>query len=207
MSGTRVSPVFRYLRTLAEAPARRQLSDAELLGRFAAQQDEAAFAVLMGRHGGMVLGVCRRILRNEHDAEEAFQATFLVLVRKAESIMPRHMVANWLYGVAFRTALKSRASMNRRRAKERQAAELLRPEAAADPIPEELIRWLDQKMAEHGEGKLIPPTDGLQFELAERIASKVRAQITERILREAGFEDQVTTALGKIEVPIAATAG
>src|SRR2546430_64120 len=91
-----------------------QRSDAELLEGFVARRDETAFAALLRRHGPMVLGVCRRVLRNDADADDAFQATFLVLVRKARSIRPRGMVGNWLYGVAHRTALKARAMHTKR---------------------------------------------------------------------------------------------
>src|SRR5713226_2663660 len=73
------------------------LTDGQLLERYVSRRDEAAIKALVGRHGPMVWGVCRRVLGNHHDAEDAFQATFLVLVRKAASILPREMVANWLY--------------------------------------------------------------------------------------------------------------
>lgn len=124
----------------------RVLADSQLLDSFLIHHDEVAFEALVKRHGPLVLSVCRRVLENVQDAEDAFQATFLVLLRRAGAIGKRQLLANWLYGVAYRTALKSRASMNRRRAKERRAAELCRPEAAADPIPEELIRWLDHEL-------------------------------------------------------------
>ncbi|MCI0380154.1 MAG: sigma-70 family RNA polymerase sigma factor [Gemmataceae bacterium] len=97
------------------------LSDAELLDRFIQSRDPAAFEALMRRHGPMVLAVCRRVLRNEADAEDALQATFVVLVRKASSITPRSFVGNWLYGVAYKAALKAQA-MNRTRLRKERAA-------------------------------------------------------------------------------------
>jgi RNA polymerase sigma factor (sigma-70 family) len=90
-------------------------SDAELVERFLAHREETAFASLVQRHGPMVLGVCRRLLDDEHDAEDAFQATFLVLFRKAPTLRPRSCVGPWLYGVARRTALKARSLLMRRR--------------------------------------------------------------------------------------------
>ena len=87
-------------------------TDAELLELFISQRDEDAFEALVRRHGTMVLGVCRRILHNETDVEDCFQATFLVLVRKAASIRPRSVVGNWLYGAARKAALKARAMRN-----------------------------------------------------------------------------------------------
>src|SRR5438552_12714727 len=86
MANANPSPVTRYLRRLASPARPGGLSDAELLERFVARRDEAAFEVLVWRHGPKVLGVCRRVLRHEQDAEDAFQAAFLVLARKAASI-------------------------------------------------------------------------------------------------------------------------
>jgi DNA-directed RNA polymerase specialized sigma24 family protein len=89
-------------------------SDEELLERFIGRQEGAAFEALVRRHGPLVLGVCRRVLGNLHDAEDAFQATFLVLVRKASTIGRRELLRNWLYGVALRTALETRSVCERR---------------------------------------------------------------------------------------------
>lgn len=100
------------------------LTDAQLLDCFLEHRDERAFEALVRRHGPMVLGVCRRVLQNLHDAEDSFQATFLVLARKASTIVPREMVGNWLYGVAYRTALKARAESAKRKAKERQVTDM-----------------------------------------------------------------------------------
>src|SRR5258708_38123310 len=121
--------ILRHLRRAALRSCSNDLSDALLIESFLARHDHEAFAALLRRHGPMVLGVCRRVLRNGHDAEDAFQATFLVLVRKAASIVPRELVGNWLYGVAYRTALKARTLNARRRAKEQQVREMYSPEA------------------------------------------------------------------------------
>src|SRR5262249_7656690 len=120
-------------------------SDGELLESFISRYDPDAFASLMKRHGPMVLGVCRRVLRNEADAEDAFQATFLVLVRKPASVRPRSMVGNWLYGVAYSTALKARAMSIKRLTKEREAAARPRPEGAAETW-EQLHTLLDEEL-------------------------------------------------------------
>jgi RNA polymerase sigma-70 factor (ECF subfamily) len=121
------------------------LTDGELLDCFVNRRDEAAFEALVRRHGPMVLGVCRRVLRNEADAEGAFQATFLVLVRKAASVRPRSMVGNWLYGVAHNTALKARAMAAKQRMKEREAAALSKADAPG-VASQELHDWLDQEL-------------------------------------------------------------
>ncbi len=121
------------------------LTDGELLEAFLGRRDAAAFEALMRRHGPMVLGVCRRVLRNEADAEDAFQATFLVLLRKAASVRPRALVGNWLYGVAHTTALKARAMNSKRLAKERTAAARSAPEQPAEN-GEQLHQVLDQEL-------------------------------------------------------------
>src|SRR6516164_6909968 len=120
--------------------------DGQLLARFLASRDECAFAALVRRHGPMVLGVCRRVLRHTQDAEDAFQATFLVLVRKAASVRPRDAVGNWLYGVAYRTALKAKALNARRRAKEGPMRELPQPETPNSDLWCDLQPILDQEL-------------------------------------------------------------
>ena len=103
------SSVLRHIRQLVGVSDPTDDSDATLLRRFAHQQDEAAFATLLGRHGPLVLGVCRRVLNDSHEAEDAFQATFLLLVRKASSIRRPELLNNWLYGVAYRIARRAQA--------------------------------------------------------------------------------------------------
>src|SRR5262245_39712616 len=94
------------LRKLLDSQVAKDLTDGELLARFAAQRDESAFAALMSRHGPLVFGVCRHVLGHEHDAEDAFQGTFLVLARKAPTIRRQGSVAGWLQRVAYRLILK-----------------------------------------------------------------------------------------------------
>src|SRR5262245_48911354 len=111
-----MSSLSHHLRRIVLAQHRSRLTDGELLEAFVAQRDGACFEARVRRHGPMVLGVCRRVLRDAHDAEDAFQATFLVLVRRASAV-PRGSVGNWLYGVAYRTALNARRATARRRAR------------------------------------------------------------------------------------------
>jgi RNA polymerase sigma factor (sigma-70 family) len=120
--------------------------DSELLTRYLASQDADAFAALVRRHGPMVLGVCRRILLHQQDAEDAFQATFLVLVRKAATIRPRSLVGNWLYGVAYQTAVRTRAVAARRRGREVLMADV--PETAGRTNEEcsDVLPLLDREL-------------------------------------------------------------
>jgi DNA-directed RNA polymerase specialized sigma24 family protein len=105
MATGQMSSVVRYLRKVAAHQLASSSTDASLLERFVNQRDEAAFEALVNRHGPMVLGLCQRILGNRHDAEDAFQATFLVLVHRAGSVRKQASLSHWLYGVAYRTAL------------------------------------------------------------------------------------------------------
>src|SRR5262245_36396238 len=119
MSSGAVGTALHHLEQWLGARRAEELADRALLDRFASRGDEAAFAALLHRHGPMVLGVCHRLLADPHDAEDAFQATFLVLVRKAGTLADRERVGNWLYGVAHRVAARARAVAARRRARER----------------------------------------------------------------------------------------
>ncbi len=123
------------------------LTDGQLLGRYVTHRDDAAFEALVRRHGPMVLGVCHRLLHNNQDVEDAFQATFLVLVRKATTIRPREAVGNWLYGVAYRAAQKTRAAAVRRAAREKQVTTMPEPTTLADGLWHDLLPILDQELA------------------------------------------------------------
>src|SRR2546428_7265206 len=112
------------LRRVFLAPPCTGLTDGELLEAFVARRDGAYFEAIVRRYGPMILGVCRRVLRDRHDAEDAFQATFLVFLRKVRAIRKRMSLASWLYGVAHRTALQSREATARRRAKARQVEDM-----------------------------------------------------------------------------------
>ena len=112
-----MNAVGRDLHTLFEVGIVGGLSDGQLLDRFVARREEAVFEAIVHRHGPMVWGVCRRVLRDHHDAEDAFQATFLVLARKAAiGQTTGRWSVNWLYGVAYQTAMKARATRAKRRA-------------------------------------------------------------------------------------------
>src|SRR5262245_19795496 len=109
MSSETTEIIIEESRRAALPPELAQLCDGELLSAFIENQDQAAFAALVQLHGPMVYGVCRRIVGSHHDAEDAFQAAFLALAREAGSIARRETLANWLYRVAYRIALRARA--------------------------------------------------------------------------------------------------
>jgi RNA polymerase sigma factor (sigma-70 family) len=134
------STSLRQLHRLLGEQAARELPDVQLLQRFLDRCDEAAFAALVERHGQLVLSVCRHVLRHEQDAEDAFQATFLVLAHRAASVRKGTSLASWLYGVAQRTALRARRSAGRRRAHEQQAA----PARCESPLAE--VGWRELQL-------------------------------------------------------------
>ena len=141
--------VLRDVRTLYTLGALGGLTDAELLERFLARSGddaEDAFAALVHRHGPTVLGVCRRMLPASHDAEDAFQATFLVLARRAASIRRRERVASWLYGVAVRIAREARRRAERDRAGERRLMDLSRVESEPPDDRDDLLPILDEEL-------------------------------------------------------------
>jgi RNA polymerase sigma factor (sigma-70 family) len=147
---------FRDLQTLFSCGTVGGLSDEQLLDRFVAQREEAIFEEIIQRHGTMVWGVCRRVLRDHHDAEDAFQATFLVLARKAASVRPREKLGNWLYGVAYQTAMKARATTSRRRAREKQVPDMPEPMVVPHDLQDALAESLDRELSRLPEKYRIP---------------------------------------------------
>src|SRR5713101_6400444 len=115
MATAQFDTLLWHLRKLAAGRCSTQRTDPQLLDDFSARRDQSAFAALVARHGPMVLRVCRRVLNHEQDAEDAFQATFLILARKTGSIRKREALADWLHGVAYRTAMKAKRTAARRR--------------------------------------------------------------------------------------------
>jgi RNA polymerase sigma factor (sigma-70 family) len=143
MATGQLNKVIHHLRKVV-LPSVGGASDSELLECFLARRDEAAFEALVRRHGPMVLGVCQWVVGNVHDADDAFQATFLVLIRKAATITSRELLGNWLYGVAYRTALKARAATARRRTREKQVKDMPQPVTQPEATWPELRPLLDQ---------------------------------------------------------------
>src|SRR5262249_18489924 len=131
MTRATLDTALRHLHRLVGAPTAEQALDSDLLGRFVQCRDQAAFAELVRRHGPMVRNVCHGILRHCHDAEDAFQATFLVLARKADTIRQRASLGAWLYEVAYHLALRTRATSARQRP--------LEPGEAAAPVADPLL--------------------------------------------------------------------
>ncbi len=146
MATAQMDTVIRHLRQAVLRQDTAGRTDGQLLASFIDQKDEAAFEALVRRHGPMVLSVCRRVVRHHQDAEDAFQATFLVLARKASSIRPRAMVANWLHGVAYRTAMKAKSMTAKRQGREKQVADLPEPETVQQDQWLDLQPLLDQEL-------------------------------------------------------------
>jgi RNA polymerase sigma factor (sigma-70 family) len=138
--------VLDYLKKVSAAQEMHTLPDAALLDRFVERREEAAFSALVHRHGPMVLAVCRRVLGNVHDADDAFQGTFMVLVRRARSVHKDRPLGNWLYGVAQRVALKARARSAARQGREREFTDMPRAEPLDERTWQDLRPLLDEEI-------------------------------------------------------------
>jgi RNA polymerase sigma factor (sigma-70 family) len=169
MSSAQVGAVLRHIRRLAADRKDHDLPDHQLLERFARHHDEAAFAALLRRHGAMVLGVCRSVMHDLHDAEDAFQAAFLLLAQKAGSIYRREAVSGWLYRVAYHAAVRARAAAARRRGLEKRAVTM----PSTDPV-------LDLSLRE---------VRGVLFEELERLPEAYRTPLVLCGLEEKSLDE------------------
>jgi RNA polymerase sigma factor (sigma-70 family) len=174
MSNVHLRAVLPQIHRLFSFGVAAGLSDSALVHRFCVGNDESAFAVLMARHGPMVLGVCRNILRDESDAEDAFQSVFLVLVRRARSIRVEESLGGWLHGVAHRVALRANARAVQRRARERTGTLVeavdTRNEPAADPRFAILHEEIARLSAAHRQALVLCMLEGkTQVEAAQEI--------------------------------------
>ena len=218
MATGQLSGVIRHLRGVLRDGA--GLTDGQLLEDYISHHDEAALAALVHRHGPMVWGVCRRVLRNYHDAEDAFQATFLVFVRKGASIASRELLANWLYGVAHQTALKARATAAKRNERERWLTEMPDPTVADEEIWRDLRPLLDQELSRlPGIYRIVIVLCDLEGKARKEVArqlncpegtvagrlARARAMLAKRLSRRGGVVSAVV--LGEVVPAQAASAG
>ena len=207
----------RDLRTLFGVGVTGPPSEGQLLERFIARREGAVFEAVVRRHGPMVWGVCRRILRDHHDAEDAFQATFLVLARRAASVVPREGLANWLYGVAYKTSLKAKAVRAKRRGREVQAVAVPEPEAGRTEERDELRDVLDLELSRLPDKYRTPVLlcdleEKTHQEAADQLGwpvgtvsgrlSRGRAMLAKRLARRG-----VSASVGGLAVAVARSAG
>jgi RNA polymerase sigma factor (sigma-70 family) len=147
-------PLLQHLRRLIGCPGAAGVSDRQLLERFLTARDDAAFELLVWRHGPMVLNLCGRVLKDEHAAEDAFQATFLKLAHKAATIADGDSVSSWLYKVAFRTALRAREQADNISLREQPLDDL--PAACSTPGPDEEAAWRELRPVLDAEVRKLP---------------------------------------------------
>ena len=190
MLSTQSGEVLKNLQLLFQDGTSGDLTDGELLDRFTCRRDESAFSILVERHGVMVLRVCRAILADEHDAHDAFQATFLVLVRRAHSIDRFVSVGPWLFGVCHRIAVRARADAVRRRMRERRSAEMRASEREREePGPEswpELYAELARLPEKYRAPVVLCYLEGQTTEEAARRLGCPRGTVLSRLARARG---------------------
>jgi RNA polymerase sigma factor (sigma-70 family) len=182
-----LSAVLQHIYRLAGMPTAEGLSDGQLLGRFVDHGDESAFASLLRRHGPMVLGVCRRILRHAQDSEDAFQACFLILARKARTVRQHQSLGAWLYRVAYRLAIAARAETVRRREREREVLEMPQRGPIEESALLELQRTLDEELNRLPEKYRLPVVlcflEGKTHEQAARELGWPKGTVAGRVAR------------------------
>jgi RNA polymerase sigma factor (sigma-70 family) len=147
--------IFDFIRKAVRSDG-AGLTDGQLLRSYLDQRDEAAFATLVRRHGPMVLGACRRVLGHVQDAEDAFQATFIVLARKGRRVADQQTIGGWLHGVACHVALDARRRAGRRKSKEHQVEDMPHPSVTPEEGQRELLAVLDRELARLPEKYRLP---------------------------------------------------
>jgi RNA polymerase sigma factor (sigma-70 family) len=223
MAATHPNPLLHHIRHLIGSVPAAAMTDSQLLERFLAHRDEAAIEVIVRRHGPLVFGVCRRVLHNAHAAEDAFQATFLILTRKAPSLVRHERLGSWLYKVAYRLALRARANEIRRQQCEAQAARSRPVPASQTPSPSDLVValeeevqrlperhraplvlcYLEGKTNEEAAGVLGCPQGSMSARLAQA-RERLRECLTRRgfVAPAAGIAGLLATAAAEAAVPL-----
>jgi RNA polymerase sigma factor (sigma-70 family) len=192
MAKTFLGTVLHYVRGRAAAEQARGVTDHDLLGRFVSTRDADAFAALVDRHAARVLGVCRRVLGGEQDAEDAFQATFLVLARQARSLRNGEALASWLHGVAYRTAVSAKRAAARRRLHERQAP----TRSPADPARE--LAWREVQAVLEGEVARLAPAYRAPFVLCIFEGKSEKEAARQLGLKEGTVSSRLARARGRL---------
>jgi RNA polymerase sigma factor (sigma-70 family) len=216
------SPLLQHLRHLIGSVPAAAMTDSELLERFVSRRDETAVEVLVRRHGPLVFGVCRRVLHNLHSAEDAFQATFLILARKAPSLVRRERLGSWLYKIAYRLALRARANEVRRQQREARAARSRPDPASHATSPGDLIVALEVELqrlpARHRDPLVLCYLEGKTNQVAARVLrcpsgsmsarlAQARERLREGLARRrfvapaAGIAGLLATAAAEAAVP------
>jgi RNA polymerase sigma factor (sigma-70 family) len=210
MAEAHPNSVLQHIRHLIGSVPEAAMTDSQLLERFLARRDETAVEVLVRRHGPLVFGVCRRVLRDAHAAEDAFQATFLVLTRKAPSLVRHERLGSWLYKVAYRLALRARASVIRRQQCEIQAARGRPAPAGKQPGPSDLTVALEEEIQKLPASQRVPLVlcyfEGKTNEQAADIVGCPRGSMSAR-LAQARERLGVCLARRGFAAPVAGIAG
>ncbi len=213
MTALTLAVVLEYLRTDCAAQELEPLTDGQLLERFLTARDEAAFATLVYRHGGMVLGVCRRVLSDGHFVEDAFQATFLVLVRRAAAIRRDAPLGPWLYGVAQRVALKARARTAARQSRQRELTDMPNTEPLDERTWQELRPVLDEEVGRLPEKCRAPIVlcyfEGKSYDQAAQELGWPKSSLASRLakgrelLRQRLVQRGITLSMGALTTALA----
>ncbi|HLN33615.1 MAG TPA: sigma-70 family RNA polymerase sigma factor [Gemmataceae bacterium] len=198
MTNSQLDPVLQHIRKLASVHPIEGRTDPQLLQQFASAGDQAAFAALLQRHGGMVLGVCRQVLHHLHDAEDAFQATFLVLARNANSIRKGSALASWLHGVAYRIAMKAKRDAARRRVKEGQVRSMQSTNLSGD------LAWREVQALLHEEIQRLPQAYRSAFVLCF-LEGRSRAEVADQLgLKEGTVSSRLARARKQLQERLSA---